>query len=281
MSKLKFWKMHGLGNDFIVFDGVHQTIPFDKNFLSTIADRNFGIGCDQILVIEKSSHEICDFRYRIFNANGSEVEQCGNGARCAALFVKHQFSVPKNPLVFETQRDMLTLNISDNDLVEVDMGNPKFHPSDIPLNRGEERDIYTITVDDTSFDFSAVNIGNPHCIIQVPNLDTAPIKQYGNALSTHADFPKDCNVSFAEVIDASHIRIKTYERGVGETLACGSAACASVIAFVKQGVCHQDNVSVTMPGGELTIRYNAKDNRITMSGPATFVFSGVIEAQTI
>lgn len=259
---LQFSKMHGLGNDFMVIDGVRQNLPgndlpLPAERIRTLADRHFGIGFDQLLVVQPASAPGVDFRYRIFNADGSEVNQCGNGARCFARFVRDQGLTDKDSIRVETAAGQMTLNLTDDGEVTVDMGAPRWAPKDIPLNASEEADTYFIVAGKQAFEVGAVGLGNPHCVLLVENVDTAPVETVGPLLESHPDFPERVNVGFMQIVDRGHIRLRVFERGSGETLACGSGACAAVVVGQRRGFL-DDTVQVDLPGGSLSICYTGQ-----------------------
>jgi diaminopimelate epimerase len=277
---LQFSKMHGLGNDFMVIDGVRQNLPatglpLPAERIRTLADRHFGIGFDQLLVVQPASSAGVDFRYRIFNADGSEVNQCGNGARCFARFVRDQGLTDKDSIRVETAAGQMTLNLTGDGQVTVDMGAPRWAPPDIPLNAVEQADTYLIVAGKQAFEVGAVGLGNPHCVLLVENVDTAPVEGVGPLLESHPDFPERVNVGFMQIVDRGHIRLRVFERGSGETLACGSGACAAVVVGQRRGFL-DDTVQVDLPGGSLSICYTGQGG-ILMTGPAAHVYDGRID----
>ena len=274
--KLKFTKMQGIGNDFVVLDGINQQINLTTAQYKAIADRHFGIGCDQILLVENSDRPDVDFRYRIFNADGSEVEQCGNGARCFARFVREKGLTDKNQITVCTKSGVITLNIENNGLVTVDMGQPDFSPNDIPLAAPQQVDRYTADVNGELIEIGAVSMGNPHAVLLVDDVDSAPVESLGPQLESHPMFPAKANVGFMQISAKNEIRLRVFERGSGETLACGTGACAAVAVGRKWGLL-ADCVDVSLPGGDLVIRWPGGDAPVMMSGPAEFVFEGEIE----
>jgi diaminopimelate epimerase len=274
--KLTFTKMHGLGNDFIVLDGVRQTISLDAAQIKQLANRHFGIGFDQLLLVEPARSSGADFRYRIFNADGDEVEQCGNGARCFAHFVHDQQLSDKNSLVVETNTGIIELNRQADGMVTVDMGRPQLEPEHIPFLASRRATCYAIEVDGRQWQIAAVSMGNPHAVLQVDNVDTAPVNHLGPLLERHERFPNGVNVGFMQLIDRHHITLRVFERGVGETLACGSGACAAVVAGRIQGLL-DSAVKVDLVGGGLHIVWAHVDTTVVMTGPANRVFTGEIE----
>lgn len=277
---LQFSKMHGLGNDFMVIDGMRQNLPasdlpLPAERIRALADRHFGIGFDQLLVVQPASAPDVDFRYRVFNADGSEVNQCGNGARCFARFVRDQGLTDKDSIRVETAAGQITLNLTGDGQVTVDMGAPRWAPKDIPLKASEEAETYFIVAGKQAFEVGAVGLGNPHCVLLVENVDTAPVASVGPQLESHPDFPERVNVGFMQIVDRGHIRLRVFERGAGETLACGSGACAAVVVGQRRGFL-DDTVQVDLPGGSLSIRYTGQGG-ILMTGPAAHVYDGRIE----
>lgn len=277
MTPIAFTKMHGLGNDFVVIDAINQTINLSPAQIRFIANRNFGIGCDQLLLVEASSPDSsADFKYRIFNADGSEVSQCGNGARCFARFVRDQKLSPKNNILVDTGAGQLLLSFTQNDLITVNMGQPKHNPEQIPLiTSSPASPLYNVTIDTTVWSFSAVSVGNPHAVIIVNDIETAPVDTLGKALENHPIFPERANIGFMQIITLNHIKLRVYERGSGETLACGSGACAAVICGIERDMLEKE-VRVELPGGELKIHWQGRNTPVFMTGSATPVFNGTI-----
>ncbi len=276
--KIRFTKMHGLGNDFVVLDAIHQNFvptPAQARFL---ADRHFGIGCDQILVVERAQTPGVDFRYRIFNADGGEVEQCGNGARCFVRFVHEQGLTDKREIRVETQSGLITLRLEVDDQVTVDMGAPRFLPAEIPFAADADAVVHSLAVDNAQIDISVISMGNPHAVQVVTDVDAAPVARFGPLIESHPRFPRRVNAGFMQIVDRHAIRLRVYERGTGETLACGSGACAAVVAGIRRGLLDSP-VRVSMRGGELTIAWDgATGNKpVMMTGPAITVFSAEIE----
>ena len=273
---IKFTKMHGLGNDFVVIDAVRQSVSLTAEQVRFLADRRFGVGCDQLLMVEHASQPNVDFRYRIFNADGGEVQQCGNGARCFARFVRDQGLTDKETIVVETASGIITLYIEANGEVRVNMGTPRFAPEQLPFLAEHEKDIYPIEVENIAHAIGAVSMGNPHAVLHVPDVDLAPVATLGPQLESHPRFPERVNVGFMQVVARDHIRLRVYERGAAETLACGTGACAAVAVGIRWGVLDQ-TVKVDLPGGRLTIRWEGGASPLWMTGPATHVFEGTIE----
>jgi diaminopimelate epimerase len=266
--------MHGLGNDFMVMDTIRQQIDIKKIPVSLLADRHRGVGFDQLLIVTKSS--IADFACRIFNADGSEAEQCGNGMRCVARFVQEEQLTQKESFTLETISGLVNVIIHDYNHIDVMMGVPCFEPEKIPFLTEKIKKNYEISIDSTTspLSFTVLSMGNPHAILCVPTIHDAPVATIGPKISSHSAFPKGTNVGFMEVIDPQHIRLRTFERGAGETFACGSNACAAVVAgILNHGLSHKVNVELTY--GNLFIEWADKNSPVILSGPATRVFSGV------
>ncbi len=274
--EIHFAKMHGLGNDFVVIDTISQAVHLTSSQIKKIADRHFGIGCDQILLVEKSQSASAEFRYRIFNADGKEVEQCGNGARCFARFVRAQGLTNHDIINVETHTGEITLKLLADDQVEVNMGSPVFEPEKIPFLTAHRSDQYVLNLGQQSLQLGVLSMGNPHAVLIVDKVVEALVERLGAAVETHACFPKHVNVGFMEVVNAQYIRLRVYERGVGETLACGSGACAAVVYGRKIGLL-SENVTVELVGGCLDVRWSGVGTSVIMSGPASYVFSGVID----
>ncbi len=271
-ARLRFSKMHGIGNDFVVFDAVSQRLDLSADQLRCIADRRYGVGCDQILLVEPAPNPRVDFGYRIFNADGSEVGQCGNGARCFARFVRAQGLSDKDVLRVATATSELELTLLPDGLVAVNFPEPEFAPARIPLLRELAAD-YEFACEGQRIRLAALSLGNPHAVIEVAEVDTAPVVAWGASLSTHPDFPAGANIGFMQIVDSGHIRLRVFERGSGETLACGSGACAAMAAGRQAGRL-LDKVKVSLPGGELHISWPGPGSAICMSGPAEWVFDG-------
>lgn len=272
---LKFTKMHGCGNDFMVLDLVSQYVKLKPHLIPKWADRHFGIGFDQLLIVEPPQSPEADFRYRIFNADGSEVEQCGNGARCFALFVLDKKLTIKKDLVVETQGGIIELHVTDNGQVTVDMGVPVLEPEKIPFVAEKQATTYTIDVNGQQLELSAVSMGNPHGVTLVDNVDTANVETLGPSLESHPRFPQRTNAGFMQVISRNEIRLRVYERGAGETLACGTGACAAVVAGRLRGLL-DETVTVHLPGGDLSISWPGEGQPVRMTGPCKKVFEGRI-----
>ncbi len=274
--RLRFTKMHGLGNDFVVLDGVREPIALSPAQLKHIADRHFGVGCDQVLLIEPPTSGDTDFRYRIFNADGGEVEQCGNGARCFALYVYEEGMATSAEIRVETAGGILRLARPVDGRVTVDMGVPEFEPEAIPFLAERRQQRYARDVEGEAVQIGAVSMGNPHAVIQVPDLEQAPVQLLGERIEHHPRFPRRVNVGFMQVLNEHRIRLRVFERGVGETLACGSGACAAVAVGRDQELL-AERVRVELPGGELVVSWPGATSSVSMTGPAVRVYEGQIE----
>jgi diaminopimelate epimerase len=279
--RLKFSKMHGLGNDFVVFDAISQNVRLNPEKIRAIADRHFGIGCDQILLVEVPESSAVDFRYRIFNADGSEVENCGNGARCFARFVRDRKLTGKKIIKVETAGGIIELNVQDDEQVIVNMGVPRLVPEQIPFTgenkTGMSRAVtYPLCVAGQSLQISAVSMGNPHAVLLVDNVKTAEVEKLGPLIENHPQFPARVNAGFMQVVSKDEINLRVYERGAGETLACGTGACAAVVAGRLRGLLNE-KVKVNLPGGSLRIEWLDESSPVMMTGPAEFVFHGQIK----
>ena len=267
--------MHGLGNDFVVIDAINQTVSLDNETVQRLADRHRGIGCDQVLIVEAARSPDTDFFYRIFNADGGEVAQCGNGARCFARYVRDKGLTDQDTIRVETISGLMTLQIEADDQITVNMGVPRFEPAEIPLSRDSRADSYHIKIDGQAIEFGAVSLGNPHAVIRVEDIHTAPVATLGPLLESHNDFPERANIGFIQVLDQSQLILRVYERGAGETEACGSGACAAMIIARQQGWV-DDSVTVKLRGGILRISWKGEGEPVWMTGPATHVFDGQI-----
>lgn len=272
---IQFTKMHGLGNDFVVIDAINQNIELSEDEVRLIADRHFGIGCDQVLLVETAISDEVDFVYRIFNADGSEVEQCGNGARCFAVFVREQGLTDKDLIRVETASGVIELDIQPDGQVTVNMGVPEFNPWKIPFNADTRLDEYTLDVAGQMLTIGVVSMGNPHAVIIVKNIETVDVAALGAEIEHHPLFPNRVNAGFMQIIDNHHVRLRVYERGAGETLACGTGACAAMVIGHLQGHL-AEQVEVSLPGGSLQISWQGGDSPVMMTGPATIVFEGTI-----
>jgi diaminopimelate epimerase len=273
--KLKFTKMHGLGNDFVVLDGISQSIQLSGEQFRFLADRHFGVGCDQILLVERPSSSAADFRYRIFNADGGEVGQCGNGARCFVRFVHDKALTQKTEISVETASGIIYPRLEADGQVTVNMGAPRFEPDQIPFVTPGRALTYPLPVGDQTIDISALSMGNPHAVQVVHDVDSAPVAEQGPLIENHLAFPARVNAGFMQIVDRSHIRLRVYERGSGETLACGTGACAAAVAGITRGMLDSE-VTVSTRGGELIIRWQGEDQPVWMTGPAETVFEGEI-----
>ena len=274
--RLKFTKMHGLGNDFVVLDATRAPLALDRDQLRFLADRHFGIGCDQILQIEPPRSPDTDFYYRIFNADGGEVEQCGNGARCFVRFVREQGLTDKTEIRVGTQSGVIVPKLEGDGRVTVDMGVPQFEPARIPFLAERRALIYQLEVGGAAIEISALSMGNPHAVQLVKDVDAAPVRTQGPAIEAHASFPQRVNAGYMQIIDRGRIKLRVYERGAGETLACGTGACAAVVAGIQRDLL-DPRVVVTTRGGDLGISWQGEGKPVLMTGPAVTVFSGEVE----
>ena len=274
--KLAFTKMQGAGNDFVVLDGVSQRLALTPAQLRRLADRHFGIGCDQILLVEPPRVAGTDFRYRIFNADGGEVEQCGNGARCFVRFVREHGLTDKSEIRVETAGGIIAPRLEANGEVTVNMGAPVFEAKRVPFLTDSDALVQPLEVDGATVEIAAVSMGNPHAVQVVADADAAPVLTQGPLIERHARFPQRVNAGYMQVLDRGRIRLRVYERGAGETLACGSGACAAVAVGIRRGLLDA-RVRVSTRGGDLTIRWEGGDNPVWMTGPAVAVFEGEIE----
>ena len=274
--KIKFTKMHGLGNDFVVLDAVNQAIELTPAQARFLADRHFGVGCDQILVVEKPARADADLRYRIFNADGGEVEQCGNGARCFVRFVHDKGLTAKRAIRVETQCGLIEPRLEDDGLVTVDMGVPRFEPSHVPFVAESDALVQPLRVGQDTLEITALSMGNPHAVQVVANVDAAPVAEQGPLIENHPRFPQRVNAGFMQVVDRHAIRLRVHERGAGETLACGTGACAAVVAGILRGLLDSP-VKVATRGGELAIAWEGPGRPVMMTGPAVSVFDSEID----
>jgi diaminopimelate epimerase len=270
---INFTKMHGAGNDFMVIDAINQSVHLTPQQIQTLAHRQFGVGFDQLLLVETST--IADFKYRIFNADGSEVAQCGNGARCFVRFVVEQGLTDKLEISVETASGIITPKLEENGLVTVNMGAPRFEPHEIPFVADATSTGYSLEVGNIHLTISAVSMGNPHAVQIVDNVETAPVVVLGSQIEVHPRFPERVNAGFMQIVDAHHIKLRVFERGSGETLACGTGACAAVVAGIQLGRL-QSPVTVTARGGDLHIAWQGGASPVMMTGPAVTVFTGTI-----
>ncbi|WP_374683290.1 diaminopimelate epimerase [Accumulibacter sp.] len=274
--KLTFVKMHGLGNDFVVLDGIRQSIALTPAQLRLLADRHFGVGCDQILLVEEARQPDVDFRYRIFNGDGSEVEQCGNGARCFVRFVHEQGLSAKREIRVETLCGVIVPRLEDDGTVSVDMGVPVLAPARIPFLSASDDLVQTLRIADHEIAITAVGMGNPHAVQLVDDVATAAVEHEGPLIERHPCFPQRVNAGFMQVVDRQAIRLRVFERGAGETLACGTGACAAVVAGISRGLLDSP-VRVETRGGMLSVAWNGLGTPVLMTGPAVTVFKGEIE----
>jgi diaminopimelate epimerase len=273
MSRIRFTKMQGLGNDFVVIDAIRQRIDLGPEALRLLADRRFGVGCDQILLVERPSGGTADFRYRIFNADGGEVEQCGNGARCFVRFVRDQGLTDKREITVETAGGLIKPVLNDDGLVSVDMGAPRFAPAEVPFVADEDHMVHMLDLDGRLLEVSVLSMGNPHAVQVVADVDRAPVATEGPRLEQHPRFPQRVNAGYMQVVDRATIRLRVWERGAGETLACGTGACAAVAAGIRRGLLGH-RVDVHTRGGRLVVEWQGPGHGVRMTGPAATVFEG-------
>ena len=274
---LRFTKMQGLGNDFVVVDATREPFTLTPSQVRVVADRRFGVGCDQVLVVEPPTSADADFRYRIFNADGGEVEQCGNGARCFVIFVRDHGLTTKREIRVETASGIIVPRLASDGEVVVDMGVPRFRPEQIPFIGGQGAISEPLDVDGKVVEISVLSMGNPHAVQVVDDLDAAPVTTQGPLIERHPRFPRRVNAGYMQVVDRANIRLRVWERGAGETPACGTGACAAVVAGVRRGLL-DSNVHVATRGGVLTITWEGGERSVSMKGAATKVFEGVWEA---
>ncbi len=272
---IHFTKMHGLGNDFVVIDAHTQAIDLSSEQIRFMADRHVGIGFDQLLLVEKPVSDNADFKYRIFNADGSEVAQCGNGARCFARFVRDKKLSNKDEIRVDTHAGQLLLCFDNDGLITVNMGIPRHQPSEIPLLAEQEALLYDVLVNGQTYQFGAVSMGNPHAVLHINDVNTAPVTELGKALESHALFPERANIGFMQIVNRQTIKLRVYERGAAETLACGSGACAAVVIGIEQNLL-DSTVVVELAGGTLKINWAGRGTPVWMTGAAVTVFEGVI-----
>jgi diaminopimelate epimerase len=273
---INFTKMHGLGNDFVVIDAINQTVNLTPQQIRFMADRHFGIGFDQLLLVEKQVSSDANFKYRIFNADGSEVAQCGNGARCFARFVREKKLFDGDVIRVDTDSGQLVLSFTNDDQIVVNMGIPRHSPKEIPLLAEHESQQYSVDINGSAIELGAVSMGNPHAVIRVDDVSFAPVAEWGKFLESHPLFPQRANIGFMQVVNPNHIKLRVYERGAAETLACGSGACAAVVIGIEMGLLNND-VAVDLPGGQLLITWAGRGKPVFMTGPATTVFEGTIK----
>jgi diaminopimelate epimerase len=271
-----FTKMHGAGNDFVVFDGVTRPVVLTPEKIRRLADRHFGIGCDQVLLVERPTASGADFRYRIFNADGGEVEQCGNGARCFVRFVRDRRLTAKDEIAVETLSGMIYPRLEPDGNVTVNMGVPRLDPAAVPFEASTRENVYDLEVNGRKVNVTVLSMGNPHAVQVVPEVDSAPVNTQGPLIERHPRFPQRVNAGYMQVVDRGHIRLRVYERGAGETLACGSGACAAVVAGRQRGLL-DDKVDVKLLGGTLRVSWAGEGQPVWMTGPAVTVFEGTID----
>ncbi|AYV21321.1 diaminopimelate epimerase [Vibrio mediterranei] len=270
-----FSKMHGLGNDFMVVDCITQNVFFSPDLIRRLADRHTGVGFDQLLIVEAPYDPETDFHYRIFNADGSEVEQCGNGARCFARFVQMKGLTNKYSVSVSTKKGKMVLKLEENDLVTVNMGQPEFEPNKIPFKAKQKEKTYILRAGEHTLFCGAVSMGNPHVVTVVDSTEEADVDRLGPLLESHERFPERVNAGFMQILSRHEVNLRVYERGAGETQACGSGACGAVAVGIVQGLL-DENVTVHLPGGDLKISWKGEGHPLTMTGPATHVFDGQI-----
>ncbi len=273
---LKFCKMHGLGNDFVVLESLRQNVRLSRSLVRKLADRHKGVGCDQLLLIESPSRPDMDFKFRYFNSDGEEIEQCGNGLRCMARFLQEEKLIGNKAIKVQTVGDMIELRINGNGSVTADMGIPNLEPAEIPFAAPHRSQSYQIDVDGQEYQIFALSLGNPHAVLQVEDLDKTDVKAIGSKLECHPRFTNKVNVGFMQINNRRHVRLRVFERGVGETAACGTGACAAAVVGVLQQKL-DSSVCVSMPGGELTIDWSGEGKVLTMTGPAVKVFDGYLK----
>jgi diaminopimelate epimerase len=273
---LRFTKMHGCGNDFVVLDLVTQRFALKERHIRKLADRHFGIGCDQVLAVEAPTRPDVDFRYRIFNADGGEVEQCGNGARCFARYVRDKRLIGKDDIRVETRAGVIELHITRNHQVQVDMGPARLAPADIPFAAPAQAATYAIEAAGQTFEIGAVSMGNPHAVLLVDDVERAPVATLGPQLEIHPRFPQRANIGFMQVLNRAEINLRVWERGAGETLACVTGACAAAVSGQLRGLLDQQ-VKANLRGGSLTIEWRGEGQPVIMTGPTATVFEGQIQ----
>jgi diaminopimelate epimerase len=277
---ISFTKMQGLGNDFVVLDAIRQVVDLTPGRVRKLADRRFGVGCDQVLLVERSDEQGVDFGYRIFNSDGGEVEQCGNGARCFARFVREKGLTDKREIAVRTLAGVIRLYVEDDGQVRVNMGVPRLEPAAVPFDAEKQALVYNLDAGGQDVQISVVSMGNPHAVQVVADVERAPVQSQGPLIERHPRFPRGVNAGYMQIIDRSHIRLRVYERGAGETLACGSGACAAVVAGRVRDLL-TDTVEVALRGGTLTIAWAGAGEPVWMTGPATAVFDGSIDLERL
>ncbi len=274
-KKISFSKMHGLGNDFMVIESIKQDFILNKSVIKKLSDRNIGIGFDQLLLIEKSNNSKFDFHYRIFNSNGNEVEQCGNGARCVGLFLFLKGLINKKKIRLSTNKKYIFIEFTSDNNIKVNMNEPNFKSEEIPIAKKIILKNFSTKILNKNLTCSLVSMGNPHCIIQVESINNAPVEKIGKLLEKDSIFPKGVNVGFMKIINKNHIQLRVYERDVGETQSCGSGACAAVAIGIAKNLLY-DTVKVDLLGGNLTIKWKGFNYPLYMIGPAHHVYDGYI-----
>ncbi|HKQ30236.1 MAG TPA: diaminopimelate epimerase [Burkholderiales bacterium] len=275
-----FTKMHGTGNDFVVFDAVRHPLVLTPEKVRRLADRHIGIGCDQVLVVERPTRPDADFRYRIYNADGGEVEQCGNGARCFVRFVREHGLTDKKEIAVETLSGLISPRLEADGQVTVNMGVPRFEPREVPFDAPTRAPLYDVELNGQRRELSVLSMGNPHAVQLVADVDTAPVSTEGPLIERHPRFPKRVNAGFMQVVDRGHVRLRVFERGAGETLACGSGACAAVVAGRQRGLLDA-TVNVGVLGGRLRIAWTKEGEPVWLTGPAVTVFEGTIDLEAL
>jgi len=273
---LRFTKMHGLGNDFMVVDLISQRVHLSPEQIRYLGNRNTGVGFDQLLLVETPQSPDVDFRYRIFNSNGTEVEHCGNGARCFAKFVHDQRLTGKRDISVQTSNGRIILKMRDDHAVEVDMGEPVLQPDQVPFEATTQAPSYSLEQDGHNYTLGVVSMGNPHAVLVVDDVASAPVFELGSKLEQHPRFPNKANIGFMQIIDRNTIKLRVFERGVGETKACGTGACAAVVVGQQQGLL-DTNVTTQLTGGNLAIQWQGPGHHLFMDGPATHVYEGQIK----
>jgi len=276
--KLAFTKMHGAGNDFVIVDGVTQAVNLNTDHLRRLADRHRGIGCDQILMVTPPDSPDADFRYHVFNADGSRAGQCGNGARCVGRFLREKRLTRQREILLQTNDDSLALSLTEDGRVFAGLGAPRFAPAEVPFQADETQDQYTLDVQGQSLSIGALSMGNPHAILMVDDCDAAPVSMLGPLLEAHTRFPERVNVGFMQVQSRSEVKLRVFERGVGETDACGSGACAAAVHGMKLGLLDEE-VLVSLPGGKLSVSWPSMGDRVWLGGPTATVFNGTVTLQ--
>ncbi len=274
--RLKFTKMHGLGNDFVVIDAINQSVSLTPDQARFLADRHFGVGCDQVLLVESARSKGMDFSYRVFNADGAEVEQCGNGARCFMRFVRDQGLSAKSELAVETMCGVIRPRLEQDGRVTVSMGVPRTRPDEIPFVAEREALSYALEAAGKTYQIGVVSMGNPHAVLEVEDVKNTPVATLGPLIERHARFPRGANAGFMRIVDRANIELRVFERGAGETLACGTGACAAMVVARLRGQV-DDKVTVVLPGGRLQIAWGGAGEEVRMTGPATSVYEGHIE----